>query len=177
LTNDKYLFILFGKYIPGVDVVKSSFWVYLMNFIVILFILIMAFLLISFPFIFDKYLGYLGRYQVLATYQIPNILWLKILFYLTAIPFTVLLVMTKKLINSIFRKEPFTQRNIFALNIISICAFIDFLLYSTGTILILKNILSLVLAIATFMIGLISLVLSQLVRSAMEIKQENDLTI
>ena len=64
-----------------------------------------------------------------------------------------------------------------ALNVISICAFIDFLLYAIGTIIILRNLLSLTLMVAAFMVGLTSLILSQLVKTAMEIKQENDLTI
>jgi hypothetical protein len=85
--------------------------------------------------------------------------------------------MAKKLINNILRKDPFCQSNITALNIISICAFIDFILYVIGTTFILKNLLSLTLMVAAFMVGLTSLILSQLVRTAMEIKQENDLTI
>lgn len=59
----------------------------------------------------------------------------------------------------------------------SIAAFIDFLLYAIGTITIFRNLLSLTIMIAAFMVGLVSLILSQLVKVAVEIKQENDLTI
>jgi hypothetical protein len=55
--------------------------------------------------------------------------------------------------------------------------FIDFLLYAFGTIFIMKNLLSLTLTIAAFMVGLVSLILSDLFKVMMEIKQEYDLTI
>ncbi|HEX7561262.1 MAG TPA: DUF2975 domain-containing protein, partial [Candidatus Humimicrobiaceae bacterium] len=75
------------------------------------------------------------------------------------------------------RKNPFYRSTITALHIISICAFTDFILYAIGTAIIFKNLLSLTLAIAAFMIGLTSLILAQLVNEAIKIKQENDLTI
>lgn len=59
----------------------------------------------------------------------------------------------------------------------SICAFLDFLLYTISTFVLLKNLLSLTLMIAAFMIGLVSSILAQLFTVTMEIKQENDLTI
>jgi hypothetical protein len=150
--------------------VKSNLWVSIMNFIVILFMVLLLFTLAALPFIVDKYLGIAGS-------QIQNTLLLKIFLYMSAVPFMVLLVMIKKLVNNIFKKIPFSRSSILALNVISICAFVDFLLYAIGTIIIIKNLLSLILTIAAFMVGLTSLILSQLVRYAMELKQENDLTI
>jgi hypothetical protein len=150
--------------------VKRSFWLYLMNILVILFIVLIVIILIMLPFVVDKYSEITGK-------QINNTLLLKVFFYLTAIPFTVLLIMVKKLINNILHKDPFCLTSITALNIISICAFIDFILYAIGTAIILKDLLSLTLTIAAFMLGLTGLILSQLVKAAMEIKQENELTI
>ncbi len=109
--------------------------------------------------------------------QVPNLVWLNIFLYLTAIPFTVLLIMAKKLCQNILRGEPFGPSSVTALNIISISAFTDFLLYAIGTLVILRNILSLTLMIAAFMVGIVSLILAQLVEVAIQIKQENDLTI
>ena len=149
---------------------KRSFWLYLMNVLVILFIVIMGLTLITLPFIVDKYAELTGKI-------INNSLWIKIFLYITAVPFTVLLIMVKKLVNNILHENPFCRSSIKALNIISICAFLDFILYAFGTAFLLKNLISLVFTIAAFMIGLTSLILSQLFRAAMEIKKENDLTI
>jgi hypothetical protein len=149
---------------------KRSFWLYVMNALVILFIVIMGLTLITLPFLVDKYAELTGKI-------INNSLWVKIFLYLTAIPFTVLLIMVKKLVNNIIHKDPFCQSSITALNIVSICAFIDFILYTFGTAFLLKDLISLVFTIAAFMIAITSLILSQLVISAIAIKQENDLTI
>lgn len=149
---------------------KSSLGVKLINLLVILFIILMVSTLIMLPFIVDKYTELTGT-------QIQNVLFLKVFLYLTAIPFAILLFMAKKLFKNILCKDPFCTSSITALNVISICAFIDFLLYAIGTIIILKNLLSLTLMVAAFMVGLTSVVLSQLVRTTMEMKQENDLTI
>lgn len=108
---------------------------------------------------------------------VTQLLWLKAFLYLTAIPFLVLLVMTKKLCKNILQKMPFTQSTIYSLNVISICAFCDSFLYTIGTFTLFKNLLSLTVMIAAFMIGIVSLVLSMLAKLAQEIKEENDLTI
>ena len=149
---------------------KRSFLLYLMNILVIMFIVIMGLTLITLPFIVDKYVELTGKI-------INDSLWVKIFLYLTAIPFTALLIMVKKLVNNILRKDPFCQSSITALNITSICAFLDFILYAFGTAFLLKDLISLVFTIAAFMIGLTSLILSQIVKAALAIKQENDLTI
>jgi len=150
--------------------VKRSLWIGLMDILVIFFIAALVTAMILLPFIFNKYTGFAGS-------QTFNSLWIKVFLYFTAAPFMALLIMTKKIINNIKRKDPFCHSSITALNIISICAFTDFVLYAIGTAIIFKNLLSLTLAIAAFMVGLTSLVLSQLVKEAMKIKQENDLTI
>jgi hypothetical protein len=105
------------------------------------------------------------------------VLVLTIFMYVTAVPFFVLLMKMKKLCKNLLKNEPFTISSIKALNMISICAFSDFVLYTIGTISILKNLLSLTLMVAAFMIGLVSLLFSHLVKDAMEIKEENDYTI
>ena len=149
---------------------RRSFWIDLMDVLVILFIAALVTAMILLPFIFGKFAG-------LAESQTFNSLWIQVFLYFTAIPFMALLIMTKKIINNIKRKDPFCRSSIMSLNIISICAFTDFVLYAIGTAVIFKNLLSLTLTIAAFMVGLTCLILSQLVKEAMKIKQENDLTI
>jgi hypothetical protein len=138
--------------------------------LLILFLALGAIALITLPFLVDKYAEITGKH-------IPHALYLKIFLYLTALPFMVLLVKAKKLCKNILHQDPFCPSSITALHVISMCAFLDSLLYAIGTILILKNLLSLTLMVAAFMVGLVSLILSHLFTVMMEIKQENDLTI
>jgi hypothetical protein len=150
--------------------VKLSFRIKLLNLLAILLIALTVLTFIMLPFIVTKY-------SMLTGMQLQNSQFLLAFLYFTAVPFTILLFMIKKLCKNILSYDPFCKSSINALNVISICAFVDFLLYAAGTLILLRNLLSLTLMIAAFMIGLTSLVLSQLVGTAMEIKRENDLTI
>lgn len=149
---------------------KNLFWVKLMNWVLIGFIVLLSTILLTLPFLAEKYVDITGVY-------VRNILLLQVFFYLTAIPFMILLIMIKKLCNNILRNDPFCESSITALNGISICAFIDFLLYVFFIFINMKSLLSFVLMVAAFMIGLVSLVLSQLFKVTIEMKLENDLTI
>ncbi len=150
--------------------VKRSFWTSLMDVLVIFFISALVIVMILLPFIFNKYGGLYGSLTISSV-------WAKVFLYFTAVPFMALLIMTKKIVNNIKRNDPFCLSNVTALNIISICAFTDFILYAIGTAVIFRSLLPLTLAIAAFMVGLTSLVLAQLVKEAIKIKQENDLTV
>ena len=55
---------------------KRSFWLYIMNILVILFIVIMGLTLITLPFLVDKYAELTGKI-------INNSLWVKIFLLLT----------------------------------------------------------------------------------------------
>ncbi len=142
----------------------------LTNLLVIFFIVLLVCMMIILPFMKDTYLANTGIQAVHS-----NVL--KLFLYVTAIPFMILLVMVKRLCQNVLLEQPFCNSSRKALNVISICAFIDFLCYAAGTVFIMKNLLSLTLMIAAFMIGLVSLILSQLVKMVSEIKQENELTI
>ena len=141
-----------------------------MKFLILIFVVIMAFTVVTLPFLVDQYERFWGL-------ESSDSLLLKVFLYLTAIPFIVLLLKAKQLCNNILQADPFCQSSVTALNFISISAFIDFLLYAIGTIVIFKNLLALTLMVAAFMVGLVSLLLAQLVKIAIQIKQENDLTI
>lgn len=149
---------------------RNSFLIKFLNFLILILIVIMMIVVITLPFLVDQYVKFWGI-------EALNVFALKVFLCLTAIPFIVLLLKAKKLCNNIIRCNPFCQGSVEALNVISISAFIDFLLYAIGTFVIFKNLLALTLMIAAFMVGLVSLILAQLVKLAIEIKQENDLTI
>lgn len=149
---------------------KSGFWIQLMNGLVMIFIFLMVVTFLTLPFLVDQFGEVTGV-------PLQNPLMLKVFLYLTAVPFFLLLIMVKRLCNNILRGDPFSRGSISALHIISLCAFLDFLLYAIGTFFILRNMLSLTLMVAAFMVGLTGYILSHLVRVAMKMKQENDLTI
>ncbi|ODA38908.1 hypothetical protein DSBG_4307 [Desulfosporosinus sp. BG] len=149
---------------------NNNYFARFMNLLVFIFIVIMAFVLPTLPILVKRYLEYAGNHTL-------NALWITFFLYLTAIPFVVLLLMAKKLCNNVLRQEPFSHSSVTLLNIISICAFADFFLYAIGTFAVLKNLLSLTVMVAAFMVGLVGQILIQLVKHAMELKQENDLTI
>jgi hypothetical protein len=149
---------------------QGNIWIKWMNALVALLIILVALALFTLPYLVHQYIQLTGS-------QPANPIRLTVFLYLTAIPFLILLVMAKKLCNNALNNNPFCQSSISAFYVISICAFVDFVLYFIGTLVFLRNLLSLTLMVAAFMVGLISLNLSQLVKVAMEIKEENDLTI
>lgn len=149
---------------------KSLIWVKLMKNLLLLFIVLLALALIRLPLLVDTYAGMLGV-------GASNSFQLEVFLYLTAVPFLILLIMLRRLCRNVLRNAPFHPSSITALHVISICAFIDFLLYAIGTLTMMQNLLSFILMIAAFMIGLVSLILAQLFQVSREIKQENDLTI
>lgn len=150
---------------------KANFLAKFLNVLVTIFLVLIIFTFFTLPFLVDEYFAVTGA-------GVPDTtLWIKIFLCMTAIPFFVLLIMIKKLCRNILQNRPFSEDSIRAFNVISICAFSDFLLYALGTVMILRNLLSLTLMVAAFMIGLVSLILSHLIKVAKEIKEENDLTI
>lgn|GEM_PF-4314145 len=111
---------------------KGSFLAKFVDLLILVLIVIMIVVLVALPFLVDKYVEFRGM-------QTSGILWIKIFLYLTAIPFIVLLVKAKELCNNILRDIPFCQSSIVALNVISLAAFIEFLLYAIGTIVIFRK--------------------------------------
>jgi hypothetical protein len=149
---------------------ETNFLAKLLNVLVTIFLVLVVITFFTLPLVVDKYIE-------IAGVQGPSTFSLKIFLYLTAIPFFVLLVMVKKLCKNVLQNQVFSVSTVKLLNVISICAFVDFLLYTIGTFIILRNLFSLTLMVAAFMIGLVSLILSQLIKLAIAIKEENDLTI
>lgn len=148
----------------------TNFLAKFLNGLVLLILVLLAITCFTLSFLVDAYLK-------MAGIQMSGTLSLKIFLYATAIPFFILLFMVKRLCKSVLQNRAFSPSSITSLNIISICAFVDCFLYVIGTFWILRNLLSLTLMVAAFMIGLVGLVLAQLMKTAVELKEENDLTI
>ncbi len=107
--------------------------------------------------------------------------------YLTAIPFFIALYQAIKLLNFIDRNQSFSDLSVHSLNIIKICAFtisglhvlitpFSFLLAemddAPGIIVI-----SMVFVFASLVVGVFAAVLQKLLKEAIDIKADNDLTI
>ncbi|CRK80859.1 DUF2975 domain-containing protein [Neobacillus massiliamazoniensis] len=149
---------------------KESIVIKMVSGLITLFIVMMLIAFFTIPFLVNWYNELTGEVGA-------QLVWVNLFLYVTAIPFAVLLVMAKKLCLNILKNTPFSGSTVQALNIISICAFVDFFLYTIGTMTIFQNLLSFTLMIAAFMVGIVSLVLSILAKRAQEIKDENDLTV
>lgn len=120
-----------------------------------------------------------------------NYHWMDILFvtdiYLTTIPFFVALFHTLKLLGYIDKGIAFSELSVISLKYIKYCAFIFSILYmivlpifylyadaddAPGLML-----LGLVITFASVLIGVFASILQKLLKNAIDIKSENDLTI
>lgn len=94
--------------------------------------------------------------------------------YISAVPSAVLLIYLNKLLNRIHKKEFFSQRNIFALRLISWCSFCVAGIALVAGLFYLPYLL---IAVAFAFIGLIVRVVKNVFEQALELKEENDLTV
>lgn len=139
-------------------------------YIIVILIIFLATTMGFLPWLIEKYESVTGI-------QVQDSSRLIAFLYLTAFPFAILLMMSAKLCRNILNNKSFSLSSYRALVVIGICAFGDFFFYALGTIFIIKSLLALTLMIAAFMVGLVSLVLAQLVKVAVKLKEENELTI
>lgn len=152
------------------SVVKDFLGTKILDSLLSLFIGLLLLTLLTLPYLIKEYTTFSGT-QIEHTFQ------LTVFLYLTAIPFFIILILAKRLCKNILRQKPFSESSLIFLKIISLSAFTDALFYIFGTLMILRNLLSLTLMIAAFMLGLVSLILARLVEVAIEINRENELTI
>ncbi|MGE7182489.1 DUF2975 domain-containing protein [Peribacillus sp. NPDC006672] len=105
--------------------------------------------------------------------------------YCTAIPFFLALYQAFKLLNYIESDDAFSRLAVISLGYIKKCAIAIIILYAIGILFLVSQsalhpgiaILGGVIIFATLVISLFTAVLQELLRSALEIKSENDLTV
>ncbi len=110
---------------------------------------------------------------------------LLISIYITIIPFLIAIYEGFKLSRLIQINDVFTMNGVRSLQIIKSCALSVAFLYLIGTIILSKlvdlspgiGILGISILLSSFMVGLIGGILEELLRKALEIKEENDLTV
>lgn len=110
---------------------------------------------------------------------------LLIAIYVTLIPFIGSIIEGLRLSRRVAKNEAFSSESVMHLKRIKMCAFAISLLYLIGGIVLSLLVdlapgialLGIIIMLASLMIGLISGILEELLRRALEIKEENDLTV
>lgn len=116
-----------------------------------------------------------------AAWKVPVMVFI----YITAVPFFLALHQTLRLCSYVEKREPFSGKSAAALGKIEICALCEILLYVAGAALLAGFdllhpgllIIILIILLSAGLIALICGVLVGLVRSAVKMKEENELTI
>lgn len=122
-------------------------------------------------------LPYLANYY-LSSRSLDNVSIATLIFiYTTIVPFLLILCSVIKLSKNLMKDDSFLRENLNELKVITICSFVDFIIYLIGTTFIFKNLVCFVLTFATLMVFIISYVIKELIKNGIEIKEENDLTI
>jgi len=105
--------------------------------------------------------------------------------YITAIPFFLALNRAWRLLNDIESGNAFSERSVTFLRHIKNCATTIMIMYISGILLLAVNnalhpgiaVVGIIIIFATLVIAVFAAVLQELLRSALEIKEENDLTV
>ena len=99
-----------------------------------------------------------------------------IILYLSGIPALIIVYEFIKIFNKLKKDIPFIEENVKALKVISICSLIISIEYIIGMFFIV-SIFEIILIAVFIIIWLGAYILSELLRKAIEYKEENDLTI
>jgi DUF2975 family protein len=123
----------------------------------------------------------------IRTDEVGGYRWILLGLYVPAVPFFIALYQTMKLLNYIDKNNAFSGLSIRALKTIKYCAITISLLFAAGMPYIYTVadrddapgviLLGLIVVFASGVIATAAAVLQQLVRSAVDIKSENDLTV
>ena len=127
--------------------------------------------LVALPWLMELIFEGSTFYNVVAHYKIL------ILLYITGVPAWIVLWMTRKLAKNMIERDPFSASSSQSLKVISICALFIFLCYLFTCIFVQATFGIIVITVGACMVALIGAILYRLVELAIEIKEENELTI
>lgn len=151
--------------------IKTDFLSKLLYWIAIGGILLATIVLITLPWYIEIIFKDSAFYAVVEHYQVL------VLLYMTGIPAWLILWETKGLARNIMMRTPFSDSSCTCLKVISICALFIFFCYLFTCIFLRATFGILVVTVGAFMVALIAAILHRLVAVAIEIKEENELTI
>ena len=97
--------------------------------------------------------------------------------FITAIPFILLLIEVMKLSKSLLNDTYLNKETLKRLKRITIYSLIEFFIYLANIIFMYRNLVFVVVIIATLMVFMITSVIRELIVKGIELKEENDLTI
>lgn len=127
--------------------------------------------MVTLPWIMPYLFSGSAFYKLVPHYQIM------LLLYFTGIPAWLILWKTRQLAKNIIARDPFSKSSLISLKTISICSAVIFLGYLCAVLFLQATFGIIVITMGAFMVALIAAILYKLVQLAMEIKEENDLTI
>lgn len=97
--------------------------------------------------------------------------------FITSIPFILLLIEVMKLSKNLLNDTYLNKETLSRLKRISIYSLVEFFVYLANIIFMYRNLVFVVVTIATLMVFMITSVIRELIVKGIELKEENDLTI
>ncbi|MEN8078731.1 DUF2975 domain-containing protein [Clostridioides difficile] len=97
--------------------------------------------------------------------------------FITVVPFLLLLIEVMKLSKSLLNDVYLNKVTLKRLKRISIYSLIEFLIYLADIVFLYRNLVFIVVTVATLMVFMITSVIRELIAKGIELKEENDLTI
>lgn len=150
---------------------KTDFLTSILYWIVICGLVILTLMLVTLPWTLEVIFRGSSFYAQVPHYKIL------LLLYITGVPMWIILWMTKALARNIIKRDPFSASSCMSLKGISICALIIFACYLFTCLFVKATFGIIVITIGAFGVALIAAILYRLVGIAIEIKEENELTI
>lgn len=114
-------------------------------------------------------------YLYFANGEAPK--FMSVFLFITIIPFLLLLIEVMKLSKSLLNDTYLNKDTLKRLKRISIYSLIEFFIYLFNIIFMYRNLVFIVVTIATLMVFMITSVIRELIVKGIELKEENDLTI
>ncbi|MGL4740934.1 MAG: DUF2975 domain-containing protein [Sarcina sp.] len=156
-----------------------------LNIILTIGIIATILIFIGSPFIFGALFKTTGNVDLISTAAFYSVI---LGFMLCALPYIIALFSLKNLIKLISKNQSFSLKSIKILNIISICSFSELILFVLCSNIIkrifiehfeyiLLTPVTIVIAFICLTLGFLFLILAKLFKNALELKEENDMTI
>ncbi|MGL5633564.1 MAG: DUF2975 domain-containing protein [Sarcina sp.] len=156
-----------------------------LNIILIIGIIGTILIFLGSPFIFGAFFKSTGDVDLIGTAPFYSVI---IGFMLCALPYIVALFSLKSLIKLISKNQSFSIKSIKILNIISICAFSELILFILCSNIIKRVFIvhfgyillttpTIIIGFMCLTLGFLFLILAKLFKNALELKEENDMTI
>lgn len=150
---------------------KSDFLSRLLYIVTILGLVAVSFILVTLPWCLEIV------FKDSAFYSLVDHKKILALLYITGFPAWVVVWMTKGLAKNIIKRDPFSKSSCMCLKWISLCAVFIFICYLFTCLFIKATFGIIVITLGAFMVALIAAILYRLVDLAIDIKEENELTI